>query len=231
MMPVQNDAQAFAYMQAMLEMAYGMTLTIDIEPSHRARLQSAIDSARAELARLDAACNEQTTHGSASCMDEPSPAVATAGLALGRSLEEMGQILAAKRRIMPPDDPDKRPKQCIPRPVCPHRGGDAHHDRCADQEPPNMHFGCDVHLNGKLFDALNAQGEMWEVKTDAWSGYSRFLRGLTLAAHLAEARLEKSVALACGHPFVFAVADASLHRELSTNLTDIDVRHVPQCTR
>jgi hypothetical protein len=124
MVPVHADALAFALVESTIELAEGFVLIIHIEHSHHTELRSAIDSVRTELGRLRDACDAQNGRGAASCMDEPSPAVAIAGHALGRSLDEMGHVFAVKRRIMPPEDPDKRPKQCIPRPVCPHRGGD-----------------------------------------------------------------------------------------------------------
>jgi hypothetical protein len=228
-MSMQDETQALVHVQGTLDLAEGAVRAYP--PPHRANLRSAIETAQAELERLKVACHEHEARGNASCMDEPSAAVATAGSVLGQSLTEVAQAFAVKRRIIPPDDPDRRP-QCVPQPICPHRGGDAHHDLCADREPPNRYPGCDVLLNDKLFDALNGNGEMWEVKTDAWSKYSPFLRNVTVAAHMTEALLEHDIAFACRYPFVLAIADASLHDVLSRKLKDIiDVRHVPRCTR
>ncbi|MEM9490886.1 MAG: DUF6310 domain-containing protein [Myxococcota bacterium] len=210
------------------------------DPARRTRLADALTAARSDLRALAAACRAQRDGRAVSCTDAPGSAVQTAGRELERSLDELSRQLAFGRRVIPeppppddPDDPQRRRRRCVPTPVCPHRGGDTHHDACADREPPNAYPGCDVRLNGKLFDALGkTDGAMWEVKTDAWSSYSPFLQRLTLSAHLAAAPFEKKLALQCGYQFVFAVADERLFSILDERFQGVvTTRHVPHCAR
>ena len=71
---------------------------------------------------------------------------------------------------------ERRRPECEPV-LVPHRGGDEPHNQCADSFPPNRYPGKDVLVNGKRFDALQVGVRvLWEIKTDQFDTYSRFLR-------------------------------------------------------
>lgn len=98
---------------------------------------------------------------------------------------------------------------CEPKPRCPHRGGHAYHDHCADVVPPNDHQGCDVDVEGKGFDAQAGQ-TLWEIKTGSYSSYPEFLKNVVLTKNLAEFQLEKEKATACGFSYTFGTTDGTL---------------------
>lgn len=150
---------------------------------------------------------------------------------LAGALEALVLASKVRREGLTPPDPDKRPDICQPTPVCPHRGGDRQHDRCADDEPPNAIPGCDVKVGGKSFDAITHDDALWEVKTAAYSHYRRSLKRLVFAAYVTEAGLEQAIAKACRFSFVFAVADDELYARMRDTLTGITIRHVPRCRR
>ncbi|NTX53856.1 hypothetical protein HR086_21400 [Myxococcus sp. CA039A] len=113
----------------------------------------------------------------------------------------------------PPDSPEKeRHPRCEPVPV-PHLGGDAAHDRCADQFPPNRFPGKDVLVKGKRFDALQVGVRvLWEIKTDQFDTYSDFLQGQVVRQQVATMREERSIATECGYGFVVGVSTEA-HKE------------------
>jgi hypothetical protein len=106
---------------------------------------------------------------------------------------------------------------CEPKPRCPHRGGNAYHDQCADNAPPNEHPGCDVDVEGKGFDAKAGQ-TLWEVKTGRYSAYPEFLQQVVLTKHLTEFQLEKEKAQACGFDYTFATTDEELAGAMRSHL-------------
>lgn len=99
---------------------------------------------------------------------------------------------------------------CDPQPVCPHKGGNEAHNRCADRsgnvawsgqllandqlpdtrDPPagQAGLGCDVALGERNFDAMSwnlnkKYRRLWEVKTNDWSNsykYDDHLKACTL---------------------------------------------------
>jgi hypothetical protein len=106
--------------------------------------------------------------------------------------------------------PQQGQPQCTPAPVCPHLGGDARHNLCADNAPPNRFPGCDVLVNGKRFDALQRGANiLWEIKTDNYSAYSAFLRQQVIRNQIPELQREETLAMACGFTFVVGVVDAA----------------------
>jgi hypothetical protein len=112
---------------------------------------------------------------------------------------------------------ERRRAQCEPRPV-PHLGGDALHDWCADTFPPNVYPGNDVLVDGKRFDALQVGARvLWEIKTDSFDTYTRFLRNQVSTDQVEELRRERDLAAACGYGFVVGVSSAA-HRAALLNL-------------
>jgi hypothetical protein len=114
---------------------------------------------------------------------------------------------------------DKKKQGCLsPIPVCPHLGGNAQHNLCADIAPPNIYPGCDVGfdspLGSKKFDALSPANTLWEVKTEAYSTYSDFLKRITISLTVAEATFELAVAVSCGYGFVLGVTDPEYMTDL-----------------
>jgi hypothetical protein len=94
----------------------------------------------------------------------------------------------------------------------PHRGGDDPHNECADRFPPNYYPGKDVLVDGKRFDALQVGVRvLWEIKTDRFDTYSRFLRNQVITDQVEELRRERDIAAACGYGFVVGVSSAA-HR-------------------
>jgi hypothetical protein len=111
----------------------------------------------------------------------------------------------------------RRRPECEPRPV-PHLGGDALHDWCADTFPPNAYPGHDVLVDGKRFDALQVGARvLWEIKTDSFDTYTRFLRTQVTTDQVEELRRERDIAAACGYGFVVGVSSAT-HRAALLNL-------------
>ncbi|WP_371745733.1 DUF6310 domain-containing protein [Myxococcus sp. CA033] len=103
----------------------------------------------------------------------------------------------------------KRRRRCEPIPV-PHRGGDDAHNRCADRVPPNQYPGMDVFVDGKHFDALQVGARvLWEIKTDQFDTYSRFLQNQVLRTQVPELKDERDIAESCGYGFVVGVSSAA----------------------
>ena len=140
------------------------------------------------------------------------------------------------------------PARCVRRKIrcqlaiTPHRGGDPHHNACADREPPNKYPGHDVVVSGPLiparyFDALDGQGALWEVKTDRWSTYAEWLQELLTRRYLVMILRDAATARACGLRYVVGTADLGLVRELrqglgrATRRAGIEIRHLPKCLR
>jgi hypothetical protein len=90
---------------------------------------------------------------------------------------------------------------CTPQPVCPHKGGNERHNRCADRsgnvawdgqlltndqlpstnDPPagSAGLGCDVALGKRDYDAMSwdwrlQHRRLWEVKTNDWSNSYKY---------------------------------------------------------
>lgn len=115
------------------------------------------------------------------------------------------------RDWLPPisSDPTERSPRCRAIPV-PHRGGDALHNECADRVPPNRYPGHDVLVDGKHFDALQVGTlVLWEIKTDQFDTYSRFLQNQVVRDQVAELGEERNIAEACGYGFVVGVSSAA----------------------
>ncbi len=113
----------------------------------------------------------------------------------------------------PPSPPEpqerERRRRCEPIPV-PHLGGDDAHDKCADRVPPNRYPGMDVLVDGKHFDALQVGVRvLWEIKTDQFDTYSRFLQNQVIRDQVLELKEERDIAEACGYGFVVGVSSAA----------------------
>ena len=113
--------------------------------------------------------------------------------------------------------------ECEPIPT-PHRGGDALHNRCADEIPPNRFPGQDVLVNGKRFDALQVgKRVLWEIKTDRFDTYTRFLRNQVITDQLTELRRERDLARDCGYDFVVGVSSTAHKAALTAQEADLHV--------
>lgn len=101
-------------------------------------------------------------------------------------------------------EPERRP-ECTPKRVRP-KGGNALHNRCADNVPFNAFRGANAMVNGKAFDALQpATRTLWEVKTTAIETYKAFVQRTELDKQITEGRRERDLAAACGYDFVIGV--------------------------
>ena len=113
----------------------------------------------------------------------------------------------------------------------PHRGGDAAHDACADRVPPNRYPGKDVLVDGKHYDALQVGAPMlWEIKTDQFDDYSRFLRNQVANDQVEQMREERDIAENCGYGFIVGVSSAAHKAALLQREPKINVV-VTGCTR
>jgi hypothetical protein len=139
-------------------------------------------------------------------------------------------------RLVPREIPQERTRRrrredCQAYPLRYHRGGDSIHNTCADLHPDiiNIHPGSDYFVKpprmpGKSFDALSADGTVWEVKTQSGkTATDPRLRRRTVDRFIAEATFEKSVATACGYPYKFAIAHPLLYAEAQPRLTALGV--------
>jgi hypothetical protein len=116
-----------------------------------------------------------------------------------------------------PLDRTRRQSQCRIEPLGFHRGGSVRHDRCADDKPPNVFRGSDVHVTTPLketkdFDAMSPSGELWEVKTgsDAGGDFSsnpKFVQDRQIESDRQDIDFESKIATECGKPYVFAASD------------------------
>ncbi|WP_434299838.1 DUF6310 domain-containing protein [Corallococcus exiguus] len=114
---------------------------------------------------------------------------------------------------LPPVPPEalerERHPECRPVPVS-HRGGNKHHNRCADAIKNNSIPGWDVLVNGKQFDALVlATRTLWEVKTDDFDIQSLRSQRFFAKVKLPEIQREKRLAEACGYNFAVGVRSAA----------------------
>ena len=114
---------------------------------------------------------------------------------------------------------------CTPLRSCPHRGGDAVHDACADGYPPNdgAFQTCDVRVMGKYFDAIKTWSDgvtktLWEIKTWNYSSYKKCVQDWAVARAVKEAVREKAIAGACGYDYNFVVTDHLLADHMSKAL-------------
>ena len=111
---------------------------------------------------------------------------------------------------LPPEPTDReRDRSCEAFPEK-HRGGDKAHDDCADWYPPNRWPGKDAVVDGKAFDALQVGVRvLWEIKTDEFGRYNRFVIKKQIADELVEFAEESRIARACGYDFVVGVSTES----------------------
>jgi hypothetical protein len=155
-------------------------------------------------------------------------AEAAAARAEKEAVEETAEK-EAKKQAKP-----KKQNGCNPVKVCPHKGGNARSNACADRSPPNLFPGCDVRVGGKHFDALGPARDLWEVKVHRYSSYpppkKNFdLRQIVRASVVAEAAADLIIATRCGFAFVLAVADAQMFADLKPLIPPGILRHVPGC--
>jgi len=122
--------------------------------------------------------------------------------------------------------------RCRPRPV-PHAGGDALHDLCADNEPPNRFTGYDVIIAGVRFDAMDPSGALWEIKTGSFSSWPDFVQDEELRKIRVQFERERNAARDCKRIYVFAAADNTLLDEVEKQQGAGSARfvHLPQCAR
>lgn len=136
---------------------------------------------------------------------------------------------AASNRVPPPPLTTQRRPDCEPLPT-PHRGGDALHNRCADRVPLNHFPGFDVLIRGKHFDALQlGRRVLWEVKTDRFDTYSRFLQEQVVDNQLSELRRERDLARECGYGFSVGVRNAAHKAALEKLERTIDIVVMDWC--
>jgi hypothetical protein len=111
---------------------------------------------------------------------------------------------------VPPEplERERRP-ECTPRRVPP-KGGNALHNKCADNVPFNAFRGANALVNGKAFDALQVvAGVLWEVKTDNFDTYPLALQDIVVRKQARELRREQALAAACGFDFQVGVRSAA----------------------
>lgn len=118
----------------------------------------------------------------------------------------------------PPAVTARQRPECEPLPP-PHRGGDALHNKCADEFPPNRFPGKDVLVDGKRFDALQVDKPvLWEIKTDRFEEYTSYLKRQVIQNQVPELRREREIAEARGFGFIVGVSSTA-HQ---TALLDVD---------
>ncbi|MCP3103124.1 DUF6310 domain-containing protein [Myxococcus sp. K15C18031901] len=128
----------------------------------------------------------------------------------------------ARTNPPPPVEASRRPECALQ--WVPHSGGDAVHDRCADAFPPNRFPGKDVLVHGKRFDALQVGANvLWEIKTDRFDGYSRFLRAKVVDTQVPELQRERAIALGCGYGFRVGVSSEAHRAALLVLDADLDI--------
>ncbi|WP_342742406.1 DUF6310 domain-containing protein [Stigmatella aurantiaca] len=111
-----------------------------------------------------------------------------------------------------PSERERRP-ECAPKRIAP-KGGNALHNRCADNVPFNGYRGANALVNGKAFDALQVvAGVLWEVKTDNFDTYPIELQAVVVRKQAKELRRERELAAACGFDFRVGVRSAA-HRAM-----------------
>jgi hypothetical protein len=111
-----------------------------------------------------------------------------------------------------PSDRERRP-ECIPKRIAP-KGGNALHNKCADNVPFNGYRGANALVNGKAFDALQVvAGALWEVKTDNFDAYPLEFQAVIVRKQAKELRRERELAAACGFDFRVGVRSA-VHKSM-----------------
>ncbi|MEP6862827.1 MAG: DUF4157 domain-containing protein [Deltaproteobacteria bacterium] len=111
-----------------------------------------------------------------------------------------------------PQTDDDQQKGCNVYPLGYHRGTNTngHHD-CADLR--NIYPGSDVQVDSpvgnKAFDALDASGTLWEIKTDQYTTWNMpdFIKDDIVARDALELERERLIATACGYPFLIGITD------------------------
>lgn len=113
-------------------------------------------------------------------------------------------------------EPRERRPECAPKRVAP-KGGNALHNRCADNVPFNAFRGANALVNGKAFDALQVvAGVLWEVKTDNFDSYPQELQDIVLRKNVRDFLVERELARACGFDFRAGVRSATQKAMLET---------------
>jgi hypothetical protein len=113
----------------------------------------------------------------------------------------------------------------------PRKGGDTkfarRHNRCADKVTIPAYMGMDVCINGKAFDAVDAEGALWEIKAHAWS-YATIYKDPKMAKRIADDIAsslyeELKIARKCKRKFKVGVRDAGLKDALHKILPGLDI--------
>lgn len=209
---------AVVHIYLSIDAAEGLPDYLRLSSKAKSRYRDAIAHARAAATRLD------------TCQT-PSLCEAAAN-EVSRLLRD---LTLATKRILPPEPPQPDPgnNDCIPKPWCPHKGGDNWHNLCADREPPNIWPGCDALVADKRFDAFTSAAVLWEIKTEAWSTQSEWLRHLTLIRHSFDASIDAARARRCGFAYVYGIADRELFNALAQSFGEsgVTLKHLPNCDR
>ncbi|MGL4596895.1 MAG: DUF6310 domain-containing protein [Bacteroidia bacterium] len=119
--------------------------------------------------------------------------------------------------FLPVPDLTNRKDDCTPHPIGYHRGGNAHHNKLADEVPPNLIVGTDWEVKGKAFDAWTggAKQELWEIKTsENYAEQNQFIRDIQINDIKKDALLESKIAQACGKKYVLGVDNIDLYDDL-----------------
>ena len=107
-----------------------------------------------------------------------------------------------------PLERERRP-ECTPTRVGP-KGGNALHNKCADNIPFNAFRGANALVNGKAFDGLQiVAGVLWEVKTDNFDSYPMELQDIVIKKNKRDFLTERELARACGFDFRVGVRSAT----------------------
>ena len=118
---------------------------------------------------------------------------------------------------------DKEDDPCKPRPVGYHLGNDEIHNMWADVYPPNRQEGTDWYLEGrnvpggKNYDAYSPSGVLWEVKTENYKGYTKFLKNIHFSNAVKQAEKDRDTALSCSIPYKYGVTDDEFYNRLKLN--------------
>jgi hypothetical protein len=137
----------------------------------------------------------------------------------------------------PDEKPDDEPRSCdLKDRTCkqvpiPRKGGDSkytrRHNRCADAVTIPSYQGKDVCINGRAFDAVDAEGTLWEVKAHAWS-HATIYKDPKMAAKIAknvayDVFEELLVARHCGKAFKLGVKDPAMKPAIKKYLPGLDI--------
>ncbi len=119
--------------------------------------------------------------------------------------------------FLPDVDIDNQKDACTPHPIGYHRGGNAYHNKLADEVPPNLIVGTDWEVKGKAFDAWTggAKQELWEIKTsENYARQNQFIQDIQISDIKKDALLESKIAQACGKKYVLGVDNVDLYKDL-----------------